>query len=358
MFDVSKVKTGLSGLIGFKQPFNPEYAVVDAQNQLSDSGYFINDNHFAKIELIMDCQDYKDISAEQFNVVLRDIISNATLNVINQVFNETTFIDRQLLYKYALNKNGTDTLPNGFIGFRIRIDDTKSVAFKITRLLCDFSGTGEVTFLLFNSSRLTAVKTQTVNITSDHQEVVLNWELNDTETLYKGEYFLGYIKGDGFALSPYKRDYENSHIMSYVTHLDIDKIAVNNHTTNTLFDISKVSYLNEATGFNPDISVYNDYTDLIIQNKFLFARAIYLSAVINTLQLYMSSIRSNYNEREADQLYNKILLEIEGTTNRDNVISVKGLRPQMLSEISDIKDEITKLRENYLGTGWELITEL
>jgi len=356
MFNVSKIQNSLSGLVGFKQPTNPDYSIVNAENQLSESGYFVNTNPFAKIELIKSCQDDKDISDEDFNIVLSDIIKNSATNIVNQVFSQSSYIDRQILYKYALNKAETDNLPNGFIGYKICVDDTKSVAFQITRLLLDFEGTGDVTILLFNSAQKTALKSETITVTSDHQEVVLNWTLNDTDTIYKGEYYIGYIKDDNFELSPYRRDYENSDIMSYVTHLDISKIVVNNHSVNTLFDLNDVEYLDEATGVNLDITVYDDFTDLVIQNKFLFGRAVYLSSVINCLQIYMSSLRSSRNEKLSGQLYNKILVEIEGTSGEDNVISVKGLRPQMLSEISDIKKEITKLKEGYFGNGFEVIT--
>jgi len=358
MFDVSKIKNSLSGLVGFKQPFNPEYAMIDANNQLSESGYFVNSNPFAKIEYIKDCQDYSKISDEDFNIVLSDIIENSAVNVINQVFNESSYIDRQVLYKYAYNKVETNPLSNGFVGYRIEIDDTKSVAFKISRVLLDFEGAGTIKLLLFNSAKLDPIREQEVTITTDHQEIVLDWVLNDTDTIYKGDYFLGYIKGDATTVVPYKRAYENSEIMSYITHLNIEEVFVPNHSTETLFDISKSYSYDESSGLNPDITVYDDFTDLIIQNRFLFARAIFLSAVINSLQIYMSSLRSNRNERQAEELYKKILVEIEGTRSGDNIISVKGLRPQLLSEISDIKKELTSVKEGYLGNGYSVITEL
>lgn len=358
MFDVSKIKNSLSGLVGFKQPFNPDYAIVDANNLLSESGYYVNSNPFAKIEYIKDCQDYSEISDANFNKVLSDVIEDSAVNVINQIFSESSYIDRNLIYRNALNKNETDVLPNGFVGFKIEIDDTKSVAFNISRVFLDFEGTGDIALILLNSAKKTALKEQIITIDSDHKEYQLDWVLNDTEEVYKGEYFIGYIKDDLSTLSPYKRDYEDSNIMSVITHLEIDKIIVNDHDSNSLFDLSKVEFLNESTGLNLDISVYDDFTDLIIQNRFIFARAVYITAIINTLQIYMASLRSNRNERQAEELYKKILIEVEGTRSGDNVISVKGLRPQLLSEISTIKDEITKIKEGYLGNGYFVMTEM
>ena len=356
MLDVSKIQSSLLGLIGYKQPFNPDYAIIDADNLLSDSGYFVNSNPYAKIEYIKDCQDYKDISNTDFNKVLEEIKTNSISNVTNQVFNESSYIDRNLVYKNAFNKVETESLPNGFVGYRIRVSSEKSIAFNITRLFLDFEGTGDITVYLFNSAQKTPIKTQLISITSDHQEYPLNWVINDTDGVYKGEYYLGYIKTGSDTFSPYKRDYNDGNVMSYITYLDIDLINVDGVTTPVLFDLNEVSGMSESVGLNPDITVYDDYTDLIIQNKSLFARAIYLSAVISCLRIYMASLRSSRNEKLASDLYNKVLVEIEGTKAADNVISVKGLRSQMLSEISTIKDAVQSIKEGYLGNGYDVIT--
>lgn len=357
MIEATKIQNSFSGLVGYTQPINPEYAIVDAANLLSDSGYFVNSNPFAKIEYIKDCQDYSAISDVQFNTVLDGIVRNSSLSVVNQVFSDSSYIDRQLLYKNALNKTDTDILPNGFIGYKIEIDDTKSVAFKITRVMLDFDGVGDITLLLLNSAQKTVLKSQLVTVSSDHQEVVLDWVLNDTDTVYKGEYYIGYIKDVGFQLSPYKRDYDESDIMSYTTHLDIDKVKVESHLTNDLFDLTTVEFMNESTGLNLDITVYNDYTDLAIQNKFLFGRAVYLSSIINCLQIYMSSLRSSRNERKSEEIYKKVLVHLEGTRG-EGVVSVKGLKSQLVTEIAEIKKQITDLKEGYLGNGFEIITQM
>jgi len=94
---------------------------------------------------------------------------------------------------------------------------------------------------------------------------------------------------------------------------------------------------------------------LIINNKSLFARAIYLDTVISFLTHYTTSIRSNRNEQLAKEMYQKLVVEIEGAN--DGVISVKGLKPQLISEIASIRKEIEKLQEGYFGIGYNIITE-
>ena len=73
--------------------------------------------------------------------------------------------------------------------------------------------------------------------------------------------------------------------------------------------------------------------------------------------MYMSSLRSNRNERHAEELYKKVLIQVEGTTG-DGIIAVKGLKPQLLTEVFEIKKQIQSIKEGYLGNGFEVITQI
>lgn len=357
MFDVTKIQNGLVRLVGFRQPINPAYAIIDSNNQLSDSGLFVNDNPYAKIEYLKDSTDYIDATNEQFNEFITNLKKASVSNICNQVFSNADYIDRNVFYKNAFSKINTENLLTGFYGFRIKVSSEKNVAFKISRVFLDFEGTGDITLILWNNAKLTPLQTKTVTITSDHQEEDLNWIVNNTDATYKGEYYLGILFDQTSGLQPYKRDWENSDVMSYVTYLDIEKVDFIGHNSNILFDITKLANNSETNGLNFDVTVYEDFTDLILNNKFLFSRAIYLDVVISFLTNYSASLRSNRNEQIAKELFQKIMLEIEGTRGVDNVITVKGLRPQLLTEISNIKNEIEKIKEGYFGIGYNVITE-
>ena len=71
MVNINKIQTALLGLVGFNQPYNPDYAIVDIDNIASESGYFATDNPYAKIEFIKDNQDYFDISNEEILKVVK-----------------------------------------------------------------------------------------------------------------------------------------------------------------------------------------------------------------------------------------------------------------------------------------------
>ena len=356
MINVTKIQTSLIGLIGFKQPFNPDYAIVDASNLLSASGYFVTDNPYAKIEYIKDNQDYISISDSNFNLVLKQLKQSAISNVCNQVFSEYDFLDRNLLFKNATRKTNTNVLPIGFVGYRIEVGNTKNIAFKLNRVLLDFEGTGTIKLLLWNTSSLTSLKTKDIVISSDHQEVVLDWVLDNSGNTYKGDYYIGYNTTD-LTVTPFKRDYENGNVMSSFKYLCIEQIAVPNHNTETLFDVSTYDGLSEDTGLNFDISVFDDYTDFVINNAYLFARAIQIDCQIQCIQLYLSSLRSNLNQSISAQLYEKIMIELEGTST-DSLINVKGLKNQLIGEITSIRNEIQKIKIGVKKTGQILVSTL
>lgn len=346
----------MSGLVGFNQPYNPAYAIVDVDNLASESGYFATDNPYAKIEFIKDNQDYTNISNTDFNLLLKSIKRASIANVVNQVFSEYDFIDRAVMYANASNKTEIETLPIGFVGYKIEVGKEKNIAFKINRVLLDFQGTGTLTILLWNTAKKDPIQTIAVSITSDHQVVELNWTVDNSDTTYKGDYYIGY-NTQGITVSPYKRQFNNANIMSRFRGLCVDKVAVKNHSTNQLFDLHAIVGMTEDCGLNFDISLFEDFTDFAINNKILFSRAMQLSIIISCIQIYMASLRSNANQQHANQVYEKIMIELEGT-RAESVINIKGLKNQLLSEISSVKMEIAKLKMGFSKKGQIMVSTL
>ena len=349
MFQVDKIKSKLYGLVGFRQPFNPTYAILDDDNQVSRSGYFATDNPYVKLEFIKDSQDYKDISDDDFNLYLKRLQESSITNVCHQVFSRFDYLDRNLLYKNAQNKVNQESLSNGFVGYKICVSAEKNIAFKINRVLLDFATTGDFTLLLFNTNKKDAIYSEEITITDTNQEVLLDWIVDNSGDTYKGDYYLGYVKTDTTPI-PFKRDYNNSNIMSQISNLSFEKMSVVGHSTNTLFDLDSKDGLSEDIGLNPDITVYEDFTSLVLQNEMLFARAIQLDLVIAILREYSNSLRSNGNERRSDQMATRILAEIEGQTGGD-ALTITGLRPQLLGEISQLSIEVNKLRVGYFNNS-------
>ena len=75
-----------------------------------------------------------------------------------------------------------------------------------------------------------------------------------------------------------------------------------------------------------------------------------LDMIISFLREYSYSLRSNGSERKSEELAIRILAEIEGQTGSD-VLTITGLRPQLLGEISQIGMELKKLRVGYFNNS-------
>lgn len=356
MIKTTKIADSLFGIVGFRQPNNPKYTIIDDDNQGSTSGYFITDCPYAKVEFIKDNQDYLDLSDAEFNVNLKNMQKASISSVCNQVFSDFDFIDRNLLFKNASNKAVTEELPIGFVGYKIEVSDDKNMAFCINRILADFAGTGFIKLLMWNTAKRTAIFEKEVEITTDHQEIVLNWELDNSDSTYKGDFYIGYI-ADILDVEPFKRQFNNANVMTKFKNLCIEKVFVPDHVTENLFDLTMVHGLSQDIGLNLDITVYEDFTDLVINNRNLFAKAVNTHMIIQCMQLYVATIRSNRNQMFSETLYEKVIAELEGTSP-ESVIRVKGMKPQLIGEITSIRKEILKLKKGFFKTGQILSTTL
>lgn len=366
MINPATLSERLAGLIGFRQPFNPTYAVIDAENLASRSGLYITDNPFVKIEAIKDTQDYKDISDESFNTFLRNKVATSVVNVANAVFNEVDYIDRQLMYKNALNKFSltapdnvnTYDLPPGFSCYWIQVSKKQNIAFKIERVFLEFAGTGDITLYLYNTADLqTPLYSKVVTVDSPLKEVKLDWICDNTGTGngYKGDYYLGYFS-NGLTLKPFKREYRDAVVTSIISQLTYYRSNFATFTQpSDVFDLMSFTPYVYYNGINPDITVYEDYTDFITQNEKLFARAIMLDCQIAMLSETVASMRSNSTQRISSAYISQMQAEIEGQSG-EGIAKVQGLRPQFFGAIGTIRKEIKKLKQG-TSSEWDIVIE-
>lgn len=350
MFNTTIVETALLGIVGWKQPNNPDYAIIDAPNLLSTSGYFVNDIPLAKIEYFKESQDYIEISDSNFNELLRTAQKSSITSICNQVFNTEDFRDRNAFYRHANNNVDAEILNDGFVGWKLEVTREKNVAFEITRVILDFKSNfpNDIILQLFNTGDPNPIHTKTISVTEQHEEIELNWEVDNSGDTYKGDYYIGYVKSASTPV-PFKRNYNNSNILSEIDSLRITPIEVTGHTGATLFDLDDIDGFSDNIGINPDIIVYDDYTDFIKRNKRLFGRAIQLDMAVRIMDIVATSLRVNRDQNIADDIQVRILQNLNGVDAESGKLKVLSLRDQLLGEVSMIKSEIEKLRQGYFG---------
>ena len=349
MIAVENIKTELLGLVGINQPYDPDYAIFEPDLLLSESGLFLDDVNFVTGEFIIDVVSPLKSTTPQKNEVLRNLMKSASIQVVNEVFDKSSLIDHGVLYSKANNfKDLQDGLPNGFIGWKLKITETKDVSFKINRVFLELEGNGDLELILWNTNRQNPIETETIAITSGNNAytIDLNWECRNLD-FYKGDWYIGYIY-DG-SIIPFKREYHDSSEVNDIRGLWMQKVVFSDHNVITIPDLDKEAYLgSQSTGINMDITVFEDKTSFVIQNKLMFAKAIQLKTAILIFQKFLSSTRSNVNERYSKDFKRSVMAFMKGIKGEG--IQEKGLEPQLISEITRIKQEIEKLKEG-VGTS-------
>lgn len=350
MFDVDKIKTGLRGVVGIRQPLDPAYDRFDAAQYLSSSGLFLDDIEHYRTEYYIDSQNFADATDENLQDKWQNLQDSAILNVMSQVFNKPSFIDRNLIFPNAFDRSQTRTIstdPGQFYGYEIKMSDRKNIAFQISRVIIEgvaYAPGGDIVIQLYNSAQSLPIKEKTISLsnTGEQQVFELNWYVNNSDNYYKGQFYIGFYAQNVFQFSPYLREFERANVQSNIQELTIRPIE----RLGNFADLEDMDYVEDHNGMNFDITVYEDFTDLILQNKFIFAKAIQLQWASSVLAQIISSNRSNRNERIAKEMISLILLTLEGQSGF-GLQRVRGLREQMAGELARLQDEIQKIDKGY-----------
>lgn len=360
MFDVVKIQNSLSQLVGIRQPSDPDFNIVlDADNLASESGMFLDDLPPFNVKALYESQDFVGVDAldqsTEFNTYLSNVKKSAITSVASQVFDRTSFIDRGLLFVNEAPRLNLETFDSSirYYGYEIEISDSKNIGFKITRANFQFdfdNATQLVNVYLFNSNVNSPIASKPVTLTSNNHWDDLNFVVDSTMNDYKGKYYLLVQIPNPERLQPYKRDFEEGNEMNNLKELEIERVVfkdtLNISDFNSYYDIDT----NQNVGINLDITVFNDYTDLIIQNKFLFSRVIQMQCVVNLMMKVATSMRSNRDERQSKEITAMIMTYVNGI-NSNGDFNMKGLNKSIPFEIENLRKEIASLRDGYFGEG-------
>lgn len=357
MINVPKIQTGLSGLVAVNQPLNPAYDVLLPAQYVASSGLYLDSVEHFRFEYWIGAQSYADADNSELQTSWDNLQKSAIANVVNTVFSRADYIDRNLIYKNTFDRSQFETLTIGkFYGYEIEVSDRKNLAFKITRVLIEGlpenAGTN-IDIHLYNSAQADPLYSKTITLAGGGTQQVesLEWYVDNSDNTYKGKYFIGFHASDD-AFKPYKRDYDNAKFISNITELEIEPVE----TSGDFSDLDAIDNSSIHCGLNFDITVYEDYTDLVIQNKDLFAKAIQLQWAMQVLLSVLSTPRSNRDERIGKEFMGTIVLAIEGQKGF-GVQRFVGIRENVNGELNKLSQEIKNLIDGYFETELTVSTK-
>lgn len=358
MFDVLKIQNEFRGMVGIRPSLDERYQFI---SQASTSGLYLNDVELFDIKFFVDNLSTDQSDPNVFFSGLAQLEDSANINTVNSVFTKPSYIDRQVMFKNAYESN--NFLPNleeqHSYGYEIEVSSKKNVAFTLNRVIIEARGVGEFFIVLYASGSEIALKRKSVTFPTDHNlpfSVDLNWVVNNAmETTspllsdvlpYKGKYFVGVQLTEGCVFTPRSRDYERGEIQSFISELCVDTVVSEGFPS----EWSKSESYDTHNGLNFDVTVNYDYTDLAVNNKFMFAKAVQLNWAMSILRMAMNTTRSNRNQRISTELYSQILLVLNGNRNQ-NTQRVVGLNEMYLGEIARLQSELFKIEEGYFGNN-------
>jgi hypothetical protein len=338
MYQIDQVKTGLFGLVGWRQDTVSGIPTIDATNLASSSGMYYQDfASMVTIQNIYDCQEDAEISDANFNTLLTDLSKASIVKVLNAVYSSEDYIENKVLYPYE--KDWINTIDNttSFVGFEIDCPVRKDLLWTINKIFTSFDTAGDtVKILLFSSNKNAPL--QSKEITTEQltdTETDLDWDLSKFDNA-GGKFYIGYLRS-GLTAKAIDREFELANRRACFNTLKITPIIVSDWDAETLFDVNNIENVSETFGLNFDITAWKDYTNVIVKNKNKFTNAIGYQVAADVLDLILNATRSNRIQRLKE---GHILFELEGLVG-------EGL-PRTVGVNQKLAAEIKELRENFI----------
>lgn len=328
MIRIDKIQTAFAGSVGFRNPTQTGYDIVDATNQLSASGlYYQSGSELVTIKNIKECQSDPNITDEQFNTLLTNMQKAVVLDVCNKVIEgRSDFISSLNLYPFEKSFDALVPKTGKFVGFAITPSAGNKVC-KIPWVELSFDAAETFNIYLFNSNLSAPIQTKEVTTTAGESKIVqLDWIIADDVNYKGGKFYLGYF--DTITANAYKKDHDLASMRVQTPYFHVEPITLTGTST---VDVESENYVSETHGLNIGLDVYSDYTELIIRNKSMFYTAIQLQMHEKVLNLIKYGSRGNPDQREISE--NVINFELFGNSK----VGINGVMSRLQSAINTLR---------------------
>lgn len=340
MYNHSQIRTGLYGLVGFKNGLRTEFQVITAPNQATSSGMFFQDFHaLVSVENLKNIAP-ADLSDADLNTWLADLIKGAVVKVVNSVMQRfrdstKTVFENLRLYEYASVFDTLYTVSgNAFVGYEIELCHSNNISVILEAIGLMFNGTDTFNVQVFHTSQQDPIYTIEVTPETNIEawEAQTSVQLNFlTDTYVGGKFYIGYLQQDLTGVQPVNREWDMANIQQYAKLFSIEPIIVTGHNATTLFDLASIEYASDTFGLNFAFTAQNNVTKQILTQKNVFTNVVGLQVAVDFLEHIANSIRVNDIKKETREL---AFLEL----NSEN-----GLREKLEKEIKTVHIDLAGL---------------
>ena len=330
MYTASTLKTGLIGLIGWRQNRDADGLQLQGLTSTS-SGMYYNDVHplltfdnllsiAPDVELLGDNASER---AQAFTDWLQEKTEAGIINAITDWLDHKlpmrtakNLLERRQLWQTAAGQVHTDQDAGRLVGIELVPKRSRDLVLTIEQIGVQLTQNQNLTIKLFSSDKTAAVETVTVNYTGNGG---VQWETVNWQVSGYGAHYIVYHQDDltGQSINGAYDYFERTAISQQIPgakmvlpspfSVDADGSA--------LWDISRNAYNYDSNlGLNLRMNMQCDYTTFILEQKELFKTLIslHVAAVLLGEMAYNPNARINRNQAIADK--SKILFELHGDT--------------------------------------------
>ena len=390
MYNVSSLKSGLLGLVGWRQNYDPAGVQLSALTT-STSGLYFNDEHpLLNIEnLLSIAPEFSKLASipawdSATAYIMGDLVSlsgtnyRATAGSTNQTPPDTDYwevydpftlwlkektqagiiravdtwlarkflmntgrnlLERKQLLEVAGNLNDKDTNNANVAGLEITPIRSRNITGTIEAIGLQFDTTQTITVKLFSSNQPGAIQSVAVSYATAG---ALQWETVDWTINGEGAYYI-VIDQDAITGQSINAVYEHANACG-----GIEQIPGGKFFRATAFDVSggytslwnldNMSYTRSTNyGLNLRLNLQCDFSTLILEQKNLFATLISKQVAIDLLRELAFNPTSRINRHEANIDRTTLLYEVDG----DSQGRPGGMRKQLDDAIDSIQFDTT-----------------
>jgi len=344
VYDIPTIKANLAGVVGWRQPQETEFAIIDAANLASSSGLFYQGVHrLVTVENLRNALP-EALSDSEFNDEIFDMQKDAIQRVVQSVFQLKKPRTKALLDKFRLYDNANvkddfiENVAGQWVGYEIDLAKNNNLKVVIDALGSEFDAIKiGLDIKLFHSSKKDAIVTFLLTtLAGDSKFDDLVDFVMDYLTFVGGTYYIGYEMDDLGAVRALNRTFDVSEKANEPKHFGIRPIRVENYVGPDLFDIDDIEIASETHGLNFEFTTTVDITNLISDQKQTFADLISKQMAVNVLQTLINSTRTNAIKQETRTI---ALLELKGTDKNRQI----GLEWQLARAIEETEFDFSDL---------------
>jgi hypothetical protein len=343
-YRVDDVMTSLMNRTRWRQPTRSDFGFVLSGNNVWSSG----DNYSPVFEAIhkavtpyniLVTQEDSDITQTQFNDYLQNLQKDAILKCLKGVLNKSEMLENKLMFERFGRQDYINLNTGVFVGVRIKPAKKFDVTCQIDNVTLLFDSDVTFNMYLFHDSQpLIPVLTIPVTALANQQKVV-----NVTKYLsYAGDahksgcYYFGYFQNDlGGAHGI------NEIIQQFNECYNFGLVPVELQTTGgTTINVNNVSFTIKSHGFNIQLSAFRDFTQLIVDNAYLFDNLIGLQVAADVIEMIQNTLRTNKDERVMQDLTKQLSLDLNIATPTQDLPFSIGLKQRIQVEAARVKQEL------------------